>query len=70
MAEEKVLDKEPKDTVSINGKDIVNDHVSNIKIKNIFEETIIFESGAIAPNELGTATAAEAEALFDYVQKV
>jgi hypothetical protein len=70
MAEAKVLDKEPKDTVSINGKDIVNDHVSNIKIKNIFEETIIFESGAIAPNELGTATAAEAEALFAYVQKV
>jgi len=70
MAEKDTAIKEPKDTVSINGKDIVNDHVSNIKIKNIFEETIIFESGAIAPNELGTATAAEAEALFDYVQKV
>lgn len=70
MAEPKVVVEEPKNTVSINGKDVVNNHVSNIKIKNISEQAIEFESGVIAPNENGTATAAEAEALSEFIERV
>jgi hypothetical protein len=41
-----------------------------VKIKNIWTDTINFESGPIAPGETGTITAAEAEALHAYVEKV
>jgi len=57
-------------TVAIDGIEIVNDHVSNVKIKNIWENEISFESGIIAPGETGLITAAEAEALHVYVEKV
>lgn len=50
--------------------EVVNDHISNVKIKNIWTDTINFESGSIASGETGLITAAEAEALSDYVQKV
>ena len=69
MAEPEVVE-ELKNTVSINGKDIINDHISNIKIKNISEQAIEFESGVITPDELGTATAPEAEALSKFIEKV
>jgi|APFre7841882793_1041355.scaffolds.fasta_scaffold116650_1 hypothetical protein len=41
-----------------------------VKIKNIWTDAINFESGLIASGEIGLITAAEAEALSDYVQKV
>ena len=41
-----------------------------VKVKNIWEAPINFETCTLAPGETGTITAAEAEALFDYVQKV
>lgn len=40
-----------------------------VKIKNIWTDVINFESGPIAPGETGIITAAEAEALSDYVEK-
>lgn len=57
-------------TVSIDDIEIANDHVSNVRIKNIWENEISFESGIIAPGETGLITAAEAEALHMYVERV
>ena len=72
MAEPKtpIVEKPIVETVSINGIEIVNDHISNIKIKNIWENEISFESGIISPGKTGLITAPEAEALHIYVEKV
>lgn len=41
-----------------------------VKVRNIWEAPINFQSGTLAPGEEGTISLAEAEALAAYVQKV
>jgi hypothetical protein len=41
-----------------------------VKVKNIWQEVINFQSGPLTPGEEGTITLAEAEALSEFVQKV
>jgi hypothetical protein len=41
-----------------------------VKVKNIWEAPINFETCTLAPGEEGTISLAEAEALAAYVQKV
>ena len=55
MAEEKVV-KEVK--------------AKTVKVKNIWESPINFETCTLAPGEEGVISIAEAEALSAYVQKV
>ena len=51
-------------------KDTTSKEPKPVKIKNIWTDTINFESGPIASGETGLITAAEAEALHEYVEKV
>ena len=44
--------------------------VKTVKVKNIWEAPINFETCTLAPGEEGTISIAEAEALSAYVQKV